>query len=76
MSTPCQPGKHLPVTRGQLVSLIVRLKEFGLASRDGQLGYCSSVVGRPIESRKHLSALEASCVLDLLDEQLGSEVKR
>lgn len=60
----------LLATRGQLRDLAVALQRFGLSTRDQALGYCSAVVGRPIASRKDLTAREASAVLDRLESHL------
>jgi hypothetical protein len=65
----CSPSAGRPVTRGQLRDLAIALHRFGLLTRDGALGYCSAVVGRPIASRKQLSTREASTLLDLLESQ-------
>lgn len=55
------------VTRGQLRDLGIGLHRFGLSNRDRCIGFCSCVVGRPLASRKELSAREASLVLDHLE---------
>lgn len=57
-----------PATSGALRGIAIALNRFGLTNRDQCLGACSVLVGRPIASRKELTALEASRVLDHLDE--------
>lgn len=61
------------VTRGQLRDIAIALHRFGLTTRDQALGYCSAVAGRPLASRKDLTAREASRVLDLLESQTSGE---
>lgn len=62
--------ENRPATRGQLRSVAILLGRFGLPARDRALGYCAAVVGRPVESRKDLTRLEASNVLDALETHL------
>jgi hypothetical protein len=56
-----------PATRGRLRDIAIALHRFGLGTRDQALGYCSAIVGRPVVSRKRLTAREASRVLDALE---------
>jgi hypothetical protein len=59
-----------PISPGTLRSLVIRFGEFGLTDRAACLGFCAAVLGRVIESRKELTAREASAVLDCLEASL------
>ncbi|MCU1492086.1 MAG: hypothetical protein JWM85_3491 [Acidimicrobiaceae bacterium] len=61
-----------PAVRGQLRRIAILLNEFGIANRDQALGFCSAIAGRPITSRKELTAREASHVLDDLELHLAN----
>ena len=64
------------VTRGQLRDLAIALTRFGLTERPAALGYCSAIVGRPVESRKTLTTREASKILDHLEHHLPPRSSR
>lgn len=68
--------RNRPALPGQLRAIAIGLHRFGLHSREGQLGYCSAIVGRPITSRHHLSALEASRILDAIEGHLCIAMQR
>jgi hypothetical protein len=57
-------------TRGQCRELAIAFTRFGLTDRAEALGYCASIVGRPVSSRKTLTTREASAVLDHLEHHV------
>jgi hypothetical protein len=57
---------HRAAVRSQLAALAIALQDFGLRSRDQQIGACSLVIGRPLATRRELSSREADAILVLL----------
>jgi hypothetical protein len=60
---------ELMATRGQLRDMGMAFRRLGLNDRDEIMAYVWLIVGRDIESRKELTAREASLVLDAIEEQ-------
>lgn len=63
-----------PITQPQQAKMRVLLQAVGMTDRDGILQYVSGVVGRAVESSKHLTKDEARQVIDALDELASANV--
>ena len=65
-----------PVAKGQLQALGIGCRRLGLDDREEIMAYVWLIVGRDIESRKELTAWEASLVLDAIEEQERFRARR
>lgn len=63
-----------PITTGQQNKMRMLLRAVGMSERESILRYVSGVVGREVESSKHLTKDEAGRVIDALDK-LASAVE-
>lgn len=70
--TPSMPGS---ITPKMLTRLHIMFTEAGISERDDKLGYCQSVIDRPIDSTKSLSRNEASQVMNALEQIINPEEK-
>lgn len=57
-----------PLTQAQQNRMRLLLRAVGMSDREAILQYVSGVVGRAVESSKHLTKAEADMVIDALDE--------
>lgn len=62
------PDDEEPITPAQQKALHATLRDAGATDREVGLELIASVIGRPIESSKHLSKAEASRVIDALKD--------
>ena len=69
--TPASPGS---ITKAQLTTLQISLKEAGITNRDDGLDYYEATVGRRVGSSKELSQNEASQVIDALKQVAEADV--
>ncbi len=61
-----------PALPGQLRRIAILLDAFGLPDRERAIGYCSAIAGRPLTTRKELTVLEASRILDELERRVAT----
>lgn len=67
---PAEPDPELPtsrVTERQLKHLHIRYADAGITDRDNKLAFASEVTGRPIESTRDLSRIEAAHVISAIN---------
>lgn len=76
VTVEAQPVAEPPVemiTTGQLRKMGAQFKEMGLTGREEALGYVKETLGRDVASRNELTKVEASALIEALDDDLGRD---
>lgn len=62
--SPAPASGHLPINAKQVTALSIAMTDMGLTDRDQALDWLEKTIGRRVESRKHLTSVEAKTALD------------